>query len=55
MITSAIQAGGTVAITASQTLTNSVIHEDYGYYAGANQIQNTQAATGPRVVVRVNA
>ncbi|MGY4494892.1 two-partner secretion domain-containing protein [Pseudomonas sp. TE3610] len=50
-----IQAAGTVAITASQTLTNSVIHEDYGYNAGANQVQNTQTTTGPRVVVRVNA
>ncbi|WP_226504475.1 hemagglutinin repeat-containing protein [Pseudomonas sp. MWU16-30317] len=50
-----IQAGGKVAITASQNLTNSVIHEDYGYSAGTNQVQNTQAAAGARVVIRVNA
>ena len=39
-----IQAAGNVSISASQDLTNSVIHQDYGFSAGANQFQSTQVA-----------
>ncbi len=51
-----IQAGGNVSISATQDLTNSVIHQDYGFSAGANKVQTTQVAgTGAPVVVRINA
>ncbi|TVT85721.1 hemagglutinin repeat-containing protein [Pseudomonas sp. H3(2019)] len=51
-----IQAGGNVSISATQDLTNSVIHQDYGFSAGANKVQGTQVAgAGAPVVVRINA
>ncbi|KIH82807.1 putative large exoprotein involved in heme utilization or adhesion of ShlA/HecA/FhaA family [Pseudomonas batumici] len=51
-----IQAGGNVSISATQDLTNSVIHQDYGFSAGANKIQATQVAgTGAPVVAHINA
>ncbi|WP_248805994.1 hemagglutinin repeat-containing protein, partial [Pseudomonas sp. MWU13-2100] len=51
-----IQAAGNVSISATQDLTNSVIHQDYGFSAGANKVQGTQVAgTGAPVVVRINA
>ncbi|MBV6748663.1 hemagglutinin repeat-containing protein, partial [Pseudomonas chlororaphis] len=51
-----IQAAGNVSISATQDLNNSVIHQDYGFSAGANKVQNTQVAgTGAPVAVRLNA
>jgi len=51
-----IQAAGNVSISATQDLTNSVIHQDYGFSAGANKVQGTQVAgTGAPAVVRINA
>jgi len=51
-----IQAGGNVSISATQDLNNSVIHQDYGFSAGANKVQGTQVSgTGAPVLVRLNA
>ncbi|WP_248746977.1 DUF637 domain-containing protein [Pseudomonas sp. MWU12-2037] len=51
-----IQAAGNVSISATQDLNNSVIHQDYGFSAGANKVQGTQVAgTGAPVAVRLNA
>ena len=51
-----VQAGGKVNITASQNLTNSVIHQDYGFSAGVDRRQNTQGGgTGKPLLVHLNS
>ncbi|OCX24548.1 filamentous hemagglutinin N-terminal domain-containing protein [Pseudomonas graminis] len=50
-----VQAGGKVNITATQNLTNSVIHEDYAYLGGANKVSNTQTAASTTVVAHINS
>jgi filamentous hemagglutinin len=50
-----VQAGGKVNITATQNLTNSVIHEDYAYLSGANKVSNTQTAASTTVVSHINS
>jgi filamentous hemagglutinin len=50
-----VQAGGNVSINAAQNLTNSVIHQDYGYSAGVDRRQNTQGGgTGKPLLVHLN-
>ncbi|WP_456023303.1 two-partner secretion domain-containing protein [Pseudomonas protegens] len=51
-----VQAGGNVNITATQNLTNSVIHQDYGFSAGIDRVQNTQGGgTGKPLLVHLNS
>jgi filamentous hemagglutinin len=51
-----VQAGGKVNITATQNLTNSVIHQDYGFSAGIDRRQNTQGGgTGKPLLVHLNS
>ncbi|WP_177063615.1 two-partner secretion domain-containing protein, partial [Pseudomonas gingeri] len=51
-----IQAAGKVAITATQNLENSVIHQDHAVTSGANKVQATQvSAAGAPVNIRLNA
>ncbi|WP_448093802.1 two-partner secretion domain-containing protein [Pseudomonas lini] len=51
-----VQAGGNVSITATQNLTNSVIHQDYGFIAGIDRRQNTQGGgTGKPLLVHLNS
>ena len=50
-----VQAGGKVNISATQNLTNSVIHEDYAYLGGANKVSNTQTAASTTVVAHINS
>ncbi len=51
-----VQAGGKVSITATQNLTNSVIHQDYGFIAGIDRRQNTQGGgTGKPLLVHLNS
>ncbi|MEB2651137.1 filamentous hemagglutinin N-terminal domain-containing protein [Pseudomonas siliginis] len=51
-----VQAGGKVNITATKNLTNSVIHEDYGFIAGVDRVQNTQGGgTGQPLLVHLNS
>ncbi|QAY92217.1 filamentous hemagglutinin N-terminal domain-containing protein [Pseudomonas sp. ACM7] len=51
-----VQAGGKVSINAAQNLTNSVIHQDYGFSAGVDRRQNTQGGgTGKPLLVHLNS
>jgi filamentous hemagglutinin len=50
-----IQAGGNVSITATKTLQNSVIHEDYGSTGGANKVGNTNVGNTGTTVIRINS
>jgi len=50
-----IQAGGNVSITATQTLQNSVIHEDYGSTGGTNKVGNTNVGNTGTTVIRINS
>ncbi|WP_064121006.1 DNA/RNA non-specific endonuclease, partial [Pseudomonas fluorescens] len=51
-----VQAGGKVNITATQTLINSVVHQDYGFSAGIDRRQNTQGGgTGKPLLVHLNS
>ncbi|WP_188258733.1 DUF6883 domain-containing protein, partial [Pseudomonas sp. PSB18] len=49
-----VQAGGSVSITATQDLQNSVIHQDYGISGGTNKIADTKATGVATTVVRLN-
>ncbi|MCU1758988.1 colicin E5-related ribonuclease [Pseudomonas sp. 14P_8.1_Bac3] len=53
--TAVIQAGGSVSITATKDLQNSVIHADYGTTAGTNKVGDTRATGKGTTVVRINA
>ena len=51
-----VQAGGNVSITATQNLTNSVIHQDYGFIAGIDRRQNTLGGgIGKPLLVHLNS
>ncbi|MDR6956180.1 filamentous hemagglutinin [Pseudomonas brassicacearum] len=50
-----VQAGGKVNITATQNLTNSVIHEDYTAAASTSKVQDTRASGSGTTLVRINA
>jgi filamentous hemagglutinin len=50
-----IQAGGNVSITATKTLQNSVIHEDYGSTGGSNKVGNTNVGNTGTTVIRINS
>jgi filamentous hemagglutinin len=50
-----IQAGGNVSITATKTLQNSVIHEDYGSTGGSNKVGSTNVGNTGTTVIRINS
>ncbi len=51
-----IQAAGKVSITATQSLDNSVIHQDYAVSTGPNQVQETRVSgMGAPVAIRLSA
>ncbi|SIR61885.1 two-partner secretion domain-containing protein [Pseudomonas sp. A214] len=51
-----VQAGGKVSISAAQTLSNSVVHEDYAFSAGVDRRQNTLGGgTGKPLLVHLNS
>ncbi|WP_283190182.1 filamentous hemagglutinin N-terminal domain-containing protein [Pseudomonas sp. PMCC200344] len=50
-----IQAGGNVAITATQDLQNSVIHQDYSAGGGTNKVADTKASGTGTTVIRLNS
>jgi filamentous hemagglutinin len=51
-----VQAGGKVNINAAQTLSNSVVHEDYAFSAGVDRRQNTLGGgTGKPLLVHLNS
>ncbi|CAI8822197.1 filamentous hemagglutinin [Pseudomonas sp. IT-P2] len=49
-----IQAGGNVSITATKTLENSVIHQDYGSTGGTNKVADTKVSNST-AVIRINS
>ncbi|MGF6668799.1 filamentous hemagglutinin N-terminal domain-containing protein [Pseudomonas monsensis] len=50
-----IQAGGKVAITATRTIENAVIHEDYGSTGGTNKVADTKVGSSGTTVIRINS